>query len=295
MHDIAIPNAPIPILWKTSDVEEKRARSMRRLYVGIGVSLLCHALLFVFMPRRLETGIPPEEVASKTQGPMVVRLTPPAASTDALPAARDVPPEPASPPRRRPAVASTMMAAPKVVPQNPVVPLEQPAPRVAVTPDTAEPPSMMAMVEAARARRHAEEEALHQFNSEMRARENPSGGDVATANLKRNLQSLSGQGGTSGVFQILQKGHRSGQFAFRGWTAGARGDWKEVIEVDAGPQGDIEIAMVRKMIELIRQHYQGNFNWESHRLGRVVVLSARMEDSAGLEAFLIREFFGLGR
>jgi hypothetical protein len=293
MHDITISNAPIPILWKTSDIEEKRARSMRRLYLGVVASLLCHVLLFVFLPRRLETGNPPNELASKAQGPLVVRLSSPPASTDSLPA--DLRREPSPPARRRPTVAATMMAVPKPDSLNPVVPMEHLRPQVQVPPDTPEPPSMMAMVEAARARRLAEEDALHQYTSEMRGRENPSGGDVATANLNRNLQSLSGRGGTSGVFQILQKGHRSGQFAFRGWTTGSRGDWKEVIEVDAGPQGDIELAMVRKMIELIRQHYQGNFNWESHRLGRVIILSARMEDNAGLESFLIREFFGLGR
>ena len=293
MQDIAISNVPIPILWKTSDVEEKRARSMRRLYVGVGVSLLCHALLFVFMPRRLEPGNPPNEMATNTKGPLVVRLTPPAASIDPLPAVQDAP---RTPPPRRHAPAPTMMAVPKPQPQNPLVPLEEPAPRIQTPPDTPEPPSMLAMVEAARARRRAAEETVQKYNAEMRAQENPSGGDVATANLARNLQSLSGRGGTSGVFQIIQKGHRSGQFAFRGWTTGGgRGDWKEVIEVDAGPQGDIELAMVRKMIELIRQHYQENFNWESYRLGRVIVLSARMEDSAGLEAFLLREFFGLGR
>jgi hypothetical protein len=55
----------------------------------------------------------------------------------------------------------------------------------------------------------------------------------------------------------------------------------------------ISNVLVRKMIELIRSHYQGDFNWESHRLGRVIVLSARIEDNAELEAFLIREFFGL--
>jgi len=293
MQDIAISNAPIPILWKTSDVEDKRARSMRRLYLGIGISLLCHALLFVFMPRRLESGNPPDEMASRARGPMVVNLTPRSASPP--PAVQDAPKEPVPVPRHRPPVASTMMAVRKPEPQNPVVPLEQPRPQVPVPPDAAEPPSMMAMVEAARARRRAEEEALHQYTSEMRGRESPSGGDAASANLARNLQSLTGKGGTSGVFQILQKGHRSGQFAFRGWTTGGRGDWKEVIEVDAGPKGDIDLAIIRKMIELIRQHYQGNFNWESHRLGRVVVLSARMEDSAGLEEFMMKEFFGSDR
>lgn len=294
MQDITISNTPIPILWKTSDVEEKRARSMRRFYVGIVLSVLCHTLLFVFMPRKLETGNPPDEVASTVKGPMVVRLTPPAAASKSLPTVQDALKEPARSPPRRPPAAPTMMAVPKPVPQNPVVPLQPPREEAQVPPDKVEPPSMMAMVEAARARRRAEEEALHQYTSEMRGRENPSSGDAANANISRNLQSLSGKGGTSGVFQILQKGHRSGQFAFRGWTTGARGDWKEVIEVDAGPKGDIELAIVRKMIELIRQHYQGNFNWESHRLGRVIVLSARMEDTAGLEAFLIREFFGRG-
>jgi hypothetical protein len=46
------------------------------------------------------------------------------------------------------------------------------------------------------------------------------------------------------------------------------------------------------MITLIREHYDGNFNWESQRLGRSVVQSARPEDNAGLEAFLMMEFFG---
>ncbi|MEQ1767727.1 MAG: hypothetical protein ABL859_09905, partial [Methylotenera sp.] len=52
------------------------------------------------------------------------------------------------------------------------------------------------------------------------------------------------------------------------------------------------LVMIKKMISLIRQHYQGDFNWESHRLNRVVVQSARLEDNAGLEDFMMMEFFG---
>lgn len=286
MHDLDLSNTPIPILWKSSDIEEKRARSLRRLYLGAGVSLLLHALLFVFMPHRTESGESPGDVASQVKGPMVVRLMPRMA-TDAPPATAEAPKETQS---HRPPPA--IMAIPRTAPQNLVVPSEPPIPRVEV-PDTAAP-SMMAMVEAARARRRAEEDSLAQYNSQQRGQES-AGGDASAANLTRNLRTLSGRGGTSGVFQILHKGHRSGQFAFRGWSVGGgRGDWKEVIDVDAGPQGDIELAIVRKMIDLIRQHYKGNFNWESHRLGRVIVLSARPEDSAGLEAFLMREFFGYG-
>jgi hypothetical protein len=50
--------------------------------------------------------------------------------------------------------------------------------------------------------------------------------------------------------------------------------------------------MVKRMIKLIREHYQGDFNWDSHRLNRVVNLSARPQDNAGLEEFMLMEFFG---
>ena len=46
------------------------------------------------------------------------------------------------------------------------------------------------------------------------------------------------------------------------------------------------------MVSLIRQHYKGDFNWDSHRLNRTIVMSARPEDNAGLEEFLMLEFFG---
>ncbi|MEP7155970.1 MAG: hypothetical protein ABI905_09365 [Betaproteobacteria bacterium] len=295
MHDLAVSNAPIPILWKTSDVESKRALSIRRLYIIIGLSVLFHALLFIFVPHRAETGT---EAAATAQGPLVVRLTPPKTSPveSPPPAAQEAPAQPAAPHRRPPPPAPNIMSVPRASTSAPSVPLQQPVtPVPTVPPKDNEPPSMMAMVDAARARRQASEDAVKRYNAEMRGAENPTGDDIAAANLKRNLQNLSGRGGTSGVFQILQKGHRSGQFAFRGWTNDSSNDFKQVIDVDAGPTGDLELAMVRRMIDLIREHYKGNFNWESHRLGRVVVLSARQEDSAGLEGFLIKEFFGLGR
>jgi hypothetical protein len=117
--------------------------------------------------------------------------------------------------------------------------------------------------------------------------------DPALANINRNLATLRDRGeGVGGVFQILRKGVRTAEFAFNGWRPEANRSWREVIEVDAGQGGDVERAIVRRMIELIRGHYQGDFQWESHRLGRVVKLSARPEDHAGLEDFLIREFFG---
>ena len=109
-------------------------------------------------------------------------------------------------------------------------------------------------------------------------------------NIRKNLQ----QQGTSGIFQIISIGVRTARFSFRGWTTDYTNSRREIIEVDAGVNGDIERAIIRRMIELIRTHYKENFNWESQRLNRVVVLSARMEDNDGLEDFLMREFFGPG-
>jgi hypothetical protein len=46
------------------------------------------------------------------------------------------------------------------------------------------------------------------------------------------------------------------------------------------------------MIEIIRDREPGDFVWVSQRLGRNVNLSARPSDNAGLEDFLMQEFFG---
>jgi hypothetical protein len=143
---------------------------------------------------------------------------------------------------------------------------------------------MMAMIEARRAQRQAAESAM--------ARGTPSKSASPQDALSRNLSTISGREGVGGVFQVLRKGVRTGEFAFNGFRNEGMKQWREVIEVDAGVGGDVELAMIRRMIELIRTHYQGDFQWESHRLGRVVVLSARVPDQPGLEEFLMKEFFG---
>ena len=95
----------------------------------------------------------------------------------------------------------------------------------------------------------------------------------------------------NGSFQITRMGPHHAQFQFSSRNDGASNPEREVIEVTTERDEDIQRAVVRKMIDVIRQYEKGDFNWESNRLGRVVVLSARMEDSKGLEDFLMREFF----
>ena len=166
--------------------------------------------------------------------------------------------------------------------QAPVVAAqEKPPEEVKVVPD------MMDMLKAARERRQAQAESTGV--AQEQGKRGMSAQEIAEANVKRSLAQANGQQGTNGVFQITHKSTRVGSFAFNGWKTRTN-SWRQVIEVDAGLGGDIDLAMVRKMIELIRSHYKGDFSWESQRLGRVIRLSARIEDSEELEQFLLKEF-----
>lgn len=155
------------------------------------------------------------------------------------------------------------------------------------TPKSEAPKDLTDYMKEAKERRTAggifEDEPVEPKNVESE----PSEEDLRMANIKRNLRDP----GTSGIFQITRMGVRSAQFLFRAWRTDISNPRREVVEVTAGPDGDIQRAIAKKMIELIRQYQKGDFNWESYRLGAVVVLSAREEDSKGLEDFLIREFF----
>jgi hypothetical protein len=150
---------------------------------------------------------------------------------------------------------------------------------------------MLAMINARRERRRAAEAAAARENAGVEGSQQPAE-DEGLAALQRNLDSLSRDDQTGGIFQILNKSSLSAEYAFNGWRPDTRRRWREVIEVHAAPGEDIDLAIVRSMIALIRSHYTGDFLWESRRLGRVVPLSARPEDNAALENFLVREFFG---
>ena len=266
--------------WRDPD-----SRFMRRFGIGLVVSLCLHMLFFTLLPKitpKIETAL------HGTQGPLVVSLAAPAKAAPQI-AVETEPPQPA--PRAQTSTPTApqqpkLMTVPSPAPQSiPLVP-ETPAP---IRPPDAAPTDFMSMVNAKRERRAAAEAAGREERI-ANGRE-PSADQIAAANINRNIQTLTQREGTSGVFQILSKGHRAAQFSFRGWTNDARDARRDVIDVDAGLNGNIDVAIVRRMIELIRTHYQGNFNWDSHRLGRVVVLSARIEDTSGLEEFMMREFF----
>jgi type IV secretory pathway VirB10-like protein len=256
----------------------------RRFAIAVALSLLAHLAVVGFAPRpkmhRLNL--------SASQSPLIVTLAP---AEPPEPAAVTAPPPPQPVPKRAPPPPEKriLAARPRTPRAAPPVPVpEEPKPAPAPTAPSAPAVDMLAMINARRERRKAAEAAATREGT-------PSGNpaaDSGAAAISRNLETLKGDDTTGGVFQILEQGTLSAEYAFNGWRPDTQRRWREVIEVRIKPGEDIDLAIVRSMIELIRGHYQGDFLWESRRLGRVVTLSARAEDSAGLEEFLLREFFG---
>ena len=201
-------------------------------------------------------------------------------------------PAPKTLPKPAPAPSTRPQTKPKAAekPVKPKAPI--PAKEVAKTKAPPEPPAdaptdLSEYINQAKARRRAEGLFDTPDSAPAPATKQPSADEVRMANIRRNLQAP----GTSGIFQIMRIGPRTAEFTFRAWTTGQRNPKLQTIQVQAGPDGSIELAIIRRMIQLIREHYKEDFNWESHRLHRVVVLSAREKDTAGLEEFLMREFF----
>lgn len=197
------------------------------------------------------------------------------------------------PPRPTQSPPSRSLPKPKAV-EKPVKPAPtQPAKEKVITKDLPKaapdaPTDLSDYINQNRARRRAEGIFDSQESAAASsAAPQPSADEIRMANVRRNLQAP----GTSGIFQILRIGPRTAEFSFRAWTSGQSNPRLQMIQVEAGPDGDVERAIVRRMILLIREHYKEDFNWESHRLHRVVVLSAREKDTTGLEDFLMREFF----
>ncbi len=260
-------------------------RHQIRFAIALALSIAAHVALFtlpkVKAPELVMAGAQPQQA-------MTVRLIdvePAAPATETAPTQAE--PEPVAPPRPVPVPP---LPTPRVVQKSPQSVEPMPTPP---TPPQPRPPAipeldMAAMIEARRSQRRAAQAAAPRSPME------PTPEQLAQANINRNLRMDRGEG-VGGVFEILRKGTRTAEFAFNGWRPDTERRWREVIEVDAGQGGDVERAIVKRMIELIRGHYTGDFRWESHHLQRVVVLSARPEDQDGLEDFLVREFFGTPR
>jgi hypothetical protein len=96
---------------------------------------------------------------------------------------------------------------------------------------------------------------------------------------------------SGGIFDLTYTAYDYAEFVFYGWNKEIRRNTAQKIEVRKGQNPDIRLAVARRMIAIIREYEKEDFVWESQRLNRNVTLSARPRDTAGLEDFLIKEFF----
>ena len=282
-------------------------RFSRNISVALVFSVVVHLLLLLTLAPKLLTIGAPDGEAEKTITVDLAPLPSKSASAEVASIVPELAPEPLPTPKPaskpvKPRIEPQEKPRPESTP-NKIIALERPAPdsievplnrRIPVPapappPEPAAPTDMMSYVNAARARREASLGFTARDSIEIAARDNPiSEDDRRSAVIKRNLQDV----GTNGIFQIRELSSNRAQFSFLGWKHEYSNARQELIDVEVGPDGNINRAVVKKMIAVIRRDYSGDFNWESWRLGRTVILSARLEDNAGLEDFLITEFFG---
>lgn len=272
--------APIPLLW-----------------VALGLSLLAHlAALFVWWPDLF----PKDKNAPSTGGmgnSMRVMIVPPppppaaAASRAAPPAPDDLPAPPRAP---RPVRASRP---PPVMARNAPVPptVSAAPPALPPTPQNSPQPApvadLSAMIEARR-RARAQDSPNAAPPSPVED-ENARKDRIVAANMGTIRAPTLGndprRGG--GIFEIRRVGVFDAQFLFYGWNKDVSRQMSQLIDVKLGDNPNMQIAVVRKMIAIIREHEKEDFTWQSPRLTRIVTLSARTADNAGLEEFFMREFF----
>lgn len=270
-----------PWTRRNTSYDDDKARNW--FLICVIVSMLLH-LGILMLPITQRMGAAASS-SSAAQGPLTVHLANPAPRT---PPAKSEPVKETPPPPQQAKVIAAHPRTPTkpsfVVPPQP----EKPVPQVQPVPQTPPQEDMMAHKLARHAQIDEEESRAAAINQAAAASDGPSTDQVIAANLNRAKHSAND--GTGGVFQITSVGVREGSFRFNGWNP-ARDNWHESYTVDAGIDGDVKLAIVKKVIEVIRKYKKGDFEFESHRLGRMVPMSARPQDNDRLESFLLMELF----
>lgn len=222
----------------------------------------------------------PEDNTKPLTGPegvMVMIQTPPAAKPrEQAPRTQPKQVTPALPRVEIPRLPDTITL-PDEKPAEPVRP--DPRPETEITPDM----DMAAYVAARKKQRGAREETASEGENEKAMRN-------INANIAR-ANAASRDDGGGGIFSITNQTFNSATIKFRGWNPNFKRRWLQQATIEVGTERDIETAIVKKMIEIIRKEKDGDFEWESHRLNRNVTLSARKKDEEALMAFLYKEMF----
>lgn len=276
--------------WLRPKQKDRVLRIPARLMWAFLLSLLFHAILFWgFLLDLLKP------IKEPSQAPINVVLDlglPVPSESKPVPPPPEIPPEPLPQPKPKPKQVPKL---PKKIiqSQNPATPFKLPEPKLEPQPAPPPPPpppaeDFSSMIRRKQSDRNAEELAAKQINEAAAAAERgPSEDERRMKNIMNNLKF-----GTNGLFTIRRMDPFNASFSFKGWVNDYTSANTQFYEVEARSGEDIRLVMIRRMIAIIREHYTGDFDWISNRLGRTVTLSARPADSAALEDFLMKEFFG---
>ena len=266
--------------------------TIRKVWVTAAVSLLVHmAALLLFVTHPPIPGVE-QQAFDQESAPVQVEIAeakPPLPSPPSAPAEPAAAPAPKTrPPAARvrppPMVAMPRLEAPAI--RSPVIA----PPQIAAipAPPQARPPAQgdfLSFVQANRRARGVAESA--QDNAEV---------DFNTkiaANLPGAARGVAAQmpirGG--GMFQMKRMTYDDAAFEFFGWNTEMGRRTPQLIEVRKGTNPNMQIAVVRRIIAIIRQYSKEDFTWDSGRHGRVVTLSARPADTAALEQYLLHDMF----
>jgi len=260
---------------------------------AILASLLLHALvIFLFLPNIRQA---PLDLNIRT---LDVRLVPLPTAKSAMPEVPKLKQEEAIEQVVKPKKEKTLTPSVKKLMTSPnsedrIIPItphpEKPVLEKTPLKETPQANDLLAYLNARRQQRQAQEMAEKSPSTDANIQDRLVPEQKRDEIIARNLQ----QEGTNGLFQIREIVGDSAQFTFRGWQQNGRNTRFEIVTVLAGPNETIERAIVRKMIAIIREHYSGDFNWQSQKYGRIIVLSARPQDNQALEDFMIQEFFAM--
>ncbi len=260
---------------------------------AILASLLLHALvIFLFLPNIRQA---PLDLNIRT---LDVRLVPLPTAKPAIPEVPKLKQEEAIEQVVKPKKEKTLTPSVKKLMTSPnsqdrIIPItprpEKPVLEKSPIKETPQANDLLAYLNARRQQRQAQEMAEKSPSTDANIQDRLVPEQKRDEIIARNLQ----QEGTNGLFQIREIVGDSAQFTFRGWQQNGRNTRFEIVTVLAGPNETIERAIVRKMIAIIREHYSGDFNWQSQKYGRIIVLSARLQDNQALEDFMIQEFFAM--
>ena len=286
------------------DLETRQGQiSIPTIWLAVAFSILLHALLLLSWPNLLPTELlspVDDDLEGKKKGSLAVRLVVPPAAPPVQP-----PSAPAHRAQPKPAAPTPAPAAPATPAVPRVLTQERPSStQIAAAPTTAPAPAQAppkpaasaggdfaAFVEQRRRQREAEEQPATPQQPPETEQERHNREVARSLGLNRSTNPGGDRSRGGGIFQIISISPERASVAFYGWNKTIERKVLQTIEVSRGDAPSIEVAVVRRMIELIRAQTMGDLTWESLRLGKDVELSARPKDTQKLEAFLMEEFF----